>query len=138
MSIDLLQLLDLRDRPSLDELYLLAQEKLPRASIAAELHSLWRRGHVSRERRCDGLIGHALTDYGRKARDLLIHARTRIGQKRNRPMREAIADAVKRSGESVPFPRSKLRLLAQAAIASGKPLDAALRDAINLAINEAA
>jgi predicted transcriptional regulator len=109
------------------------------SGVHAFMYALVKRGHATKTDSAPSRW--SLTTDGRKAIDLVLTARQGLdapAKTVDTIARRAIAEARLDAAERVPFPRSALRLLASAALASAKPLDPQLRFACELAIKEAA
>jgi len=109
------------------------------STIHSFMYALVKRGHAVKTDAAPSRW--SLTTAGRQAIELVLIARKGLdapAKTVNTIARRAIVEARLNAAEKVSFPRSALRLLASAALASAKPLDPQLRFACELAIKEAA
>lgn len=109
------------------------------SGISSFMYALVKRGHAVKTDLAPSRW--SLTTDGRKAIDLVLTARQGLDSPAKTVdtiERRVIAEARLNAAERVAFPRTALRLLASAALASTKPLDEQLRLAIAHAIKEAA
>ena len=106
--------------------------------LATILYAMMKRQHVHQSKR-GGCKVYSLTTMGRTVHDIAIRARSKLIQPKAKTVEQIRAQALAgAAGETAPFPRNYLRILAEHAMQSPNAIKGELRDAALLAMEQAA